>query len=180
MNNIQFITDIDNVVNDWVGGFSSFEIKQIKRYSEGIILHLFSGKSEIGDIRVDISPESNATIIQNVFDYIKENRPKVNTILLDPIYCSEDRQELWREKYSKLGIKKELLYIYPYDTRKTKKLWNYFLEILPLRIIIKSLNHYTIPGYKLLQGFDIYPGAFKPNRCLSIYERKNHKLEEYI
>ena len=176
MNNIKFITDVDNVVNDWIGGFSPLEIKIIKKFSIDPILHLFSGNSVIGNIRVDINPKSKANIIENVFDFIKNCKDSFNTILLDPIYCSEERQEIWKEKYSKLGIKKEELYIFPYDTRKTKLLWNFFKVKYPKIIIIKSLNHYTIPNYRLLQGYDIYPGAFKPNRCLSIYQANNKKL----
>lgn len=179
MNNIRFVTDIDNVVNDWVGGFSPFEVKMINKYSKPPILHLFSGMSEIGNIRIDINPNSRATIIEDVFEYIQDCSEVFNTILLDPIYCSEERQEIWKEKYSKLGIKKEQLYIFPYDTRKTRELWEFFERKYSLRIIIKSLNHYTIPNYKLLQGFDIYPGAFKPNRCLSIYQSKNKRLDAF-
>lgn len=180
-NNIQFITDVDAVRNDWIGGFSPFEVKIIRKYSKPPILHLFSGMSEIGDVRVDINPKSKAHHKIDVFDFIKENSclTGFNTVLLDPIYCSEERQELWRERYSELGINKEDLYIFPYDTRRTKKLWNFFERLYPMRIIIKSLNHYTIPNYELLQGFDIYPGAFKPNRCLSIYQAKNNGIRKY-
>ena len=172
-NNIAFVTDVDKGVNDWIGGCSPFEIKIINRYSKGRVLHLFSGMSRIGDVRVDINPRSKAHHKINVFDFIKENSclTGFNTVLLDPIYCSEQRQELWRDRYSELGINRKDLYIFPYDTRRTKKLWSFFERLCPMRIIIKSLNHYTIPGYFLKQGFDIYPGAFKPNRCLSIYEK---------
>ncbi|MGV9198639.1 MAG: hypothetical protein ACOC4M_07345 [Promethearchaeia archaeon] len=180
-NQIKFVNDIDNVANNWVGGFSPKEKQIIEEYAKPPILHLFSGISEIGRIRVDISPKSNATIKQDVFDYIKYNFPKVNTILLDPIYCSEERQHFWKSRYAE-GLSESdysKLYIFPYDTRKTKKLWGYFQKISPVRIIIKSLNYYTIPNYHLLQGFNIYPGAFKPNRCLSIYQRDHGNIRTY-
>ena len=181
-NKICFLTDVDYVKNDWIGGFSELERNLIYKYAKLPILHLFSGNSTIGKNRVDINPNSKATIIQDVFKFIQEKEQDIefNTILLDPIYSSEARQNLWKDKYSKLGIKKEELYIFPYDTRRTKKLWIFFIKRRPLKIIIKSLNFYTIPDYDLLQGFCIYPGAYKPNRCLAIYELKYKDIKEYL
>ncbi len=174
------MTDFDQVVNDYIGGFSEKERKIVMKFSIYPILHLFSGKSTIGDIRIDLNPDSNATHLVDVFEAIKRidnNSYNINTILMDPIYCSEQRKEIWREKYK---CNEKDLYIFPYDTKKTKLLWNFFQKIYPKRIIIKSLNHYTIPGYELIQGYDIYPGAFKPNRCISIYQAKNNRLDNYV
>ena len=180
MNNIQFLTDVDYVFNDYIGGFSSLEEKIINKYAIHPILHLFSGVSEIGKYRVDINPNSKANIIEDVFEFIEDCQLEFNTILLDPIYCNEHREEIWRTKYyDNNAIDKEKLYVFPYDTRKTKLLWDFFERKYPKRIIIKSLNHYTIPNYILLQGFNIYPGAFKPNRCISIYQAKNNNLDQY-
>lgn len=172
MNEIKFLTDVDNVVNDWVGGFSRIEEKIILKYTISPVLHLFSGASKIGKIRVDIHPESNATVFQNVFDYIETCEGEFNTILMDPIYCSKQRQEFWKKKYGDIKD----LYIFPYDTRRTRLLWEFITKRYPKRVIIKSLSHYTIPGYKLRQGYNIYPGAFKPNRCLGIYETIDRRL----
>ena len=177
LNEIKFLTDVDYVRNDWIGGFSPLEINLINKYTKSSILHLFSGSSSIGEIRVDINPKSQATIIDDVFKYIQNNNEKFNTILLDPIYSSEHRVKFWREVYNEHNpelFKK--MYVFPYDTRRTKKLWDFFEKMYPLRIIIKSLGFYTIPKYKLLQGFSIYLGAYKPNRCLAIYQAKNHKI----
>lgn len=178
MNNIKFLTDVDNIRNDWIGGFSPLEIKIIMKYSIKPILHLFSGASLIGEFRIDINSNSKATIIQDVFKFIKKCNIKFNTILLDPIYCNEHREEFWRSKYCKVSSVKNL-YIFPYDTRKTRELWKFFSIKYPERIIIKSLNHYSILNYSLLQGYDIYPGAFKPNRCISIYQKKNKSLNNF-
>ncbi len=176
---IEFTNDFQYVRNDWVGGFSKVEIKFIRKYAKKPILHLFSGKSKIGQIRIDINSESNATIIQDVFEYIEKNKPKINTILLDPIYCAEQRQEIWKNKYSKLGIDKKLLYIYPYDVKKTVKLYNFFEKINPERIIIKAYDRHIPKRYKILAGLNIEIGAFKPNRWIWVYERKNHILDDY-
>ena len=180
-NQIYFLTDIDCVKNDWIGGFSRLEKKIIYKFAKKPILHLFSGNSDIGKIRIDINPNSKATKIQDVFEFIqKKQKTPFKTILLDPIYSSEERQEIWKDKYEILGIKRDNLYVFPYDTRKTKKLWNFFKKELPLRIIIKSLNFYTIPNYNLIQGYCLYVGAFKPNRCLGIYQIKYKKIWEYF
>lgn len=178
-NQIMFLTDVDYVRNDWIGGFSPLEQKIIHKYTKPPILHLFSGNSLIGDIRIDINPNSKCTEIKDVFEYIKDCNESFNTILLDPIYSSANRVKFWREVYNEHNPKLyKKIYVFPYDTRRTKKLWDFFEKKYPLKIIIKSLGFYTIPNYKLLQGFCLYPGAFKPNRSLAIYQSKNHKLEE--
>ena len=179
MNKIHFLKEreVRANINDYIGGFSKLELGIIHKYSIKPILHLFSGNSEIG-LTVDINPNSKATIKQDVFEYIQNCKDEFNTILMDPIYSSESRKEIWRQKYSQLGIKKEALYIFPYDTRRTRELWDFFIRKYPKRILIKSLSHYTIPGYDLLVGFNIYIGAFKPNRCISIYQAKNQKINQ--
>jgi len=161
---IDFMTDVDCVKNDWVGGFSQLEINIIYKYSKLPILHLFSGSSSIGNIRVDCNPKSKATHVMDVFDYIKDNTPEVNTILMDPIY------------FENIKYEGDGLYKFPYDTRKTKILWNYIIKLYPPIVIIKCLGYYTIPGYILLKGYSLYPGAFKPNRCIGIYQAKNERL----
>lgn len=181
MNTIKFLKEreVRANINNYLGGFSPLELKIIEKYSIPPILHLFSGNSTIG-LTVDINPNSKAKIKMDVFEYIKNCAKEFNTILMDPIYSSEERKEIWRQKYSKLGIKGDALYIFPYDTRRTKELWDFFMRKYPKRIIIKSLSHYTIPGYDLLIGFNIYIGAFKPNRCISIFQAKNQKLNQVI
>jgi len=175
-NNIAFVTDVDHVRNDWTGGFSPLETKIIQRYSVPPVLHLFSGASKIGDTRVDINPDAPATIHGDVFDNLHLCTREFNTILMDPIYCSEHRVEAWRARY---GDKKEL-YVFPYDTRRTRVLQEAISTSLAPRFIVKCLSFYTWPGYSLLQGFVIYPGAYKPARTLAIYQRENKSLDEVL
>ena len=172
INNIAFITDVDQVRNDWVGGFSQKEMKIIQRYASPPILHLFSGASTFGDTRIDCNPTAPATIHGDVFKHLHECKRGYNTIILDPIYCSEHRQDAWKAKYGG----KEELYVFPYDTRRTAALQRALSTSGALTIIIKSLSFYTWPNYRLLQGFVIYPGAYKPARTIAILRKNNHAL----
>lgn len=187
--NIWLVTDVDCVSNEWIGGFSPLEIKIITQFAVHPILHLFCGNSQIGEIRVDINPKSQANMVMNVFDYIhlfrakpfsnptpNEDKPNVETILMDPIYCSVDKTAEWRRAYADVGMVKNDLYIYPYDAARTKVLFDWIKEVNPNRVIIKSLGHIPIDGFRITNGFNIYVGAFKPARCITIYERENGRL----
>lgn len=174
--NIKFITDIDCVVNDYIGGFSPKEREIIKNNVITPILHLFSGNSNIG-YGIDLNPNSKADLIMDIFEFIKQPiKKKYNTILLDPVYCNTERMELWREKYSK-NIPKNKIYIYPYDSRKTKRLFDWFREYNPKIIILKSMDLHKIPGFRIEKAFIIEVGAFKPNRTLTIYHRNNSTIK---
>lgn len=173
---MKYITDVDYVVNDWVGGFSPFERDVIFNYSKGKLLHLFSGNSDIGIERIDLNPNSNATIKIDVFEFIKTNKKQFNTILLDPIYCHEERVEIWKEKYGNLKD----LYVYPYDSRKTKILFDWFKNHNPEIIILKSMDVHQIPGFDIIQGYIIEVGAFKPNRTLVIYRSKSKGFQKTL
>jgi hypothetical protein len=136
--NIWLVTDVDCVSNEWIGGFSPLEIKIITQFAVHPILHLFCGNSQIGEIRVDINPKSQANMVMNVFDYIRVVKPNVVTILMDPIYCSVDKTAEWRRAYADVGMAKNDLYIYPYDAARTKVLFDWIKEVNPNRVIIKS------------------------------------------
>jgi len=174
--NIWLVTDVDCVSNEWIGGFSPLEVKMINQFAVHPILHLFCGNSQIGEIRVDINPKSQANMVMNVFDYIRAVKPNVETILMDPIYCSVDKTAEWRRAYADVGMIKNDLYIYPYDAARTKVLFDWIKTVNPFRVIIKSLGHYPMEGYRITNGFNIYVGAYKPARCITIYERENGRL----
>lgn len=67
------------------GAFTKTVQSIIKSVIYGKVLHLYSGSSLIGDVRVDIShPNSNLKL--NVDDFIRDNKDYWDWILLDPPY----------------------------------------------------------------------------------------------
>ncbi len=62
------------------------------------VLHLFSGGSEIGDVRVDINPNSNATHKVDAFEFLKsaESRRPWKWVIGDPDYCDEQAKRMGR------------------------------------------------------------------------------------
>lgn len=70
------------------GAFQNNIEKIIKKELEkthGRVLHLFSGSSRIGDVRVDIDNE-NATVRGNVKEFLENCNEKFSIVLLDPPY----------------------------------------------------------------------------------------------
>lgn len=62
------------------------------------VLHLFSGSSMIGDVRVDINPDSNATHKVDVFEFLKsdESQSLWKWVIADPDYSDEQMHRLKR------------------------------------------------------------------------------------
>jgi len=68
------------------GAFPDKVEEDIIKLVKSPCLHLFSGSSKIGDVRIDLE-KSEATNNINVFDYIKQEQPKHWLwCLLDPPY----------------------------------------------------------------------------------------------
>ena len=66
------------------------------------ILHLFSGSSNIGDVRVDVESHPNVTHVMDAFNYIKssEAQHKWSHVIGDPDYNAEQQHRL-RGNHSK-------------------------------------------------------------------------------
>jgi len=92
---------VDNGNNTYPGSFTKKEIEIIENNIFGYCVHLFSGKSKIGNVRVDFDcPE--ATLNDDVFAFLERNNyGNVDTVILDPPY-----NEKFGLKYQKL-IKEE-------------------------------------------------------------------------
>ena len=85
---------------DYPGAFPSKVEDRIKVLAQSPCLHLFSGTSKIGDVRVDIErPE--ATLNMNVLDFMREDKRVWKFVVADPPY------EIRRagEKLKAYGIK---------------------------------------------------------------------------
>ena len=66
------ILKVGNGTKDYPGNFTKKEVNIINSFSTGKIINIFSGKSKIGDLRLDFSCKE-ATNNCDVFEYLEYN-----------------------------------------------------------------------------------------------------------
>ena len=161
------IINVGNGSKEYPGNFTKKEIKIIKKYIIGYSLHLFSGRSLIGNIRVDFSCKE-ANYNWDVFKFLEKNTKSYNTIIIDAPY-----NQKFADKYNKFNKIDEKQFIIFADTPKTTKLFNEIKRINPEIVILKSWNYYLLKGYKLLKGFVCYAGGYRKSTFLLIMKKIN-------
>lgn len=160
------IINVGNGTKEYPGNFTKKEIEIIRYAMKGRILHLFSGKSTLGNIRVDFK---YGNIKSDVFEYLEECSREFKTVLLDPPY-----NQIFADKYKyynpyELTPKQFIIFA---NTKDTTRLFNLIREkVNPEIIIMKSWNFYIPKGYKLKKGYVCYPGGFRKSTILLILER---------
>lgn len=170
--NLEVIT-VSNGSKDYFDDFTPEEIKIIKENVWGNILHLFSGSSKIGDVRIDFS-HKNANRWEDVFTYLEEFSflQTFHTVIIDAPY-----NQKYADKYQKAGKTPKQFIIFA-NTRDTTRLFNLIEEnIKPLYIILKSWNFYIPRGYNLKKGYLCYAGGYRKPTILEILRRETSKLE---
>lgn len=70
---IRLLTVGNHSTRDYPGGFAPEEERVIRHWIKPPTLHLFCGMSAIGETRVDVNPTSEATVTQDVFEYLEQN-----------------------------------------------------------------------------------------------------------
>ncbi|MBY8983275.1 MAG: hypothetical protein KGD57_10020 [Candidatus Lokiarchaeota archaeon] len=161
------IIKVGNGTKEYFGNFTKKEIKIIKENCIGKILHLFSGNSDIGNMKVDYS-NKKADWNCDVFGFLDTFRlDNYNTVIIDAPYNKK-----FADKYQKLdGLNRKQFIIFA-NTRDTTKLFNLIKEnINPDIIIIKSWNYYIPKGYKLKKGYLCYAGGYRKSTILLILEK---------
>ncbi|MFW9872427.1 MAG: hypothetical protein ACFFG0_04935 [Candidatus Thorarchaeota archaeon] len=166
---IQIIT-VGNGSNDYPGNFTPKEIRIIKKECRGKILHLFCGKSNIGDIRVDFT---FGNIKKDVFEFLKENKEYFNTIIIDAPY-----NQKFADKYQKIGNTPKQFIIFA-ETERTTELFKYIDRISPEIIILKSWNYFCLKRYEIDKCYLCYPGGYRKSTFLIIMKRKQLSLEAF-
>lgn len=149
------------------GSFTKKETDWITKYSIGKILHLFSGSSTFGDVRVDLA-NPHATINTDVFTFLKENQTPYNTVIADPPYNFR-----FAEKYAKLAnsdVAKQFVIFA--QAQKTTEFFNALIQLKPDRIILKSWNWYVVKGYTVLYSVLCYAGGYRKPTIFLVLERK--------
>lgn len=163
---IMKIIKAGNCNHEYVGGFSKIESEIIEKSAEGKILHLFSGKSLIGQVRVDFS-QPEATINCDVFEFLSNCNEKFDTILLDPPY-----NERFAEKYNKLSGGNTNQFVIFANAKKTTELFNQIIRLNPNTIIIRSWNYYVPHGYYDSGSYLVYFGGYRKPVILMLCKRK--------
>lgn len=73
------------LVNEYPGAFAIEVDRVIRQTVKDSVLHLYSGTSLIGDVRIDIE-HPNATVNCDVEDFIRADERCWNYVILDPPY----------------------------------------------------------------------------------------------
>jgi hypothetical protein len=159
------LVKVGNGSDEYPGNFTKQEITIINRFKKGKTLNLFSGRSLIGNERIDFSCKE-ATINQDVFEFLKKNDLYFDTVILDPPYNSN-----FARIYEKLGNTPKQFIVFA-NSDKTAALFDLIEEkVNPKRIIIKSWNYYVPKNFKMLDAFVCYPGGYRKSTILMICER---------
>ena len=159
------IINVGNGNKNYPGNFTKKEITIIKKWCTGKILNLFSGKSEIGNVRIDFT---YGNIIGNVFDILNEyDFYDFDTVIIDAPY-----NQKFGNKYQKIGNTPKQFIIFA-STKLTTELFNLIKNnINPDIIIIKSWNYYIPKDYYLEKGYLCYPGVFRKSTILENIKKK--------
>ena len=165
------LINVGNGTTIYPGNFTREEITIIQKNLKSLTLHLFSGKSEIGDIRVDYT---YGTHKQDVFEFLKTYQGNPNTILLDPPY-----NQKFADKYQELGNTPKQFIIFA-DTEKTTLLFNLINALDSEIIILKSWNYYCLKRYTIDQCYICYPGGYRKSTFLIIMKRKQETMGGFL
>ena len=160
--NLKIIT-VGNGAKGYPGNFTKEENDIIYCNYIGKILHLFSGRSDIGDFRIDFFCKE-ATHKMDVFDFLKNYHINdFETVIIDAPY-----NQKFANKYQKIGSTPKQFVIFA-NVKKTTELFRLIIEkINPQIIILKSWNYYVPKGYKLKEGYLCYAGGFRKPTILEV------------
>jgi hypothetical protein len=175
-NTLEIIT-VGNGNKEYYGNFTKKENQIIKSNLFGKTLHLFSGKSKIGNVRVDYK---YGNIRSDVFEYLellipeylKLHNEQFGTVLIDAPY-----NQKFADKYQKIGNTPEQFIIFA-NSRDTTRLFKLINEkIKPKRIILKSWNYYVPNNYYLKKGYLCYAGGYRKPTLLLILDKQINLME---
>jgi len=148
----QFTAVVEKIIKEWLARFP------------GPVLHLFSGSSKIGDVRVDFD-NSNATINGSVEDYLRISKESFEWIILDPPYLVNS-SELGN------GFKISRPFSCSIPSRRLFEAWavEHTKRILYLDVCCPLFH-----GFKREKVYFLLPGGYRNVRTLSVLKNlKNY------
>jgi len=164
------IINVDNGNNNYPGNFCKKEIEIIKKnILPGLSLNLFSGKSSLGNVRIDYS---FGNFKMNVFNYLNSlsSKNEIEYIDFKTVIIDFPYNDKFAKKYQKIGNTPKQFIGFA-NTKDTTILFNHLIRLEPKRIIIKSWNYYIVKGYKLKKGYLCYPGGYRKSTLLLIMDK---------
>ncbi len=152
------------------GQFTPTVIHLIKQRVEGCskILHLFSGSSNIGHTRVDLT-HPHATHNMDVFEFLSQNKEIWDYVILDPPYEMSDRT---KEEMAYKGGSSNLIAVSPTH----RHLFNDWCKCHAKRVLWLDVCAPLLDGFNRIKVWFLLPGGYRHVRVLS--ELKNDSLGE--
>lgn len=153
-------------LSGYFGAFPPVVERQIRMLAESPCLHLFSGRSTIGDVRVDFErPE--ATVNQDVFEFIKNDGEYWKFVIADPPYESKDPRPT--KDYAK-------------PKSVSGDVWNQsamgkYLRAHPENVLWFDYVSPCPEGFYRHKTFLYLPGGWKKTRVLTWLKRKGERLD---
>jgi hypothetical protein len=167
MRKFEFEAITGNVlVNKYPGAFPIEVDRIIRQIANGSILHLYSGTSLIGDVRIDIK-HPNATLNCDVEDFVKGDNRDWDFVILDPPYQITRTDA----KLNSYGIKGSI----SANVDRRRLIKNY-LQKHTDNILWLDQCAPMIKGFYRKKLWLVLPGAFKTVRVLSWLKREMKPL----
>lgn len=149
------------------GAFTPKVTRIIEEVAYGKVLHLFSGVSQIGEVRVDIErPE--ATHRQDVMDFIATDDRKWDFVVLDPPYEMKRKSKL--EEYGRTSSVAA-------DVELRRALCKYFKCHVD-NILWLDMCAPLPGGFKRKKLWFLFPGGYHTLRVLSWLVRNDERQME--
>jgi len=150
------------LVSKYPGAFAIEVDKVIRQTARGSILHLYSGTSLFGDVRIDIK-HPNATINCDVEDFVRADDRLWDFVILDPPY-QITRVDV---KLNGYGIKGAIS-----ANVDRRRLIKDYLQRHTNNILWLDQCAPMIKGFHRKKLWLVLPGAFKNVRVLSWLEKE--------
>ena len=167
MRKFEFEAITGNVlVNSYPGAFAVEVDRVIRQTVNGAILHLYSGTSLIGDVRIDIE-HPNATINCDVEAFVKEDKRLWDFVILDPPY-QITRTDVKLNGYGIKGAISANVY--------RRRLIKEYLQKHTENVLWLDQCAPVIQGFYRRKLWLVLPGAFKNVRILSWLKREMKPL----
>ena len=169
------------------GAFAPSEEALVRKYANYPCLHLFSGMSEIGDIRVDINPNSKANVFHDVFAFLETNSTvdrefgDFESVVYDAPY-SRPMQEEYAKRYE---LDPDTMYHYSYFggmDKRTHALHDAIQKMSPRYIIVKcwTVAPWRSRGYVIKELMLGCWGGLRPMTVLAVFERAGKRLDSFV
>lgn len=150
----------------YFGAFPPVVERHIRAVAESPCLHLFSGTSRIGDVRVDIE-RAEATINMDVFEFITKDERHWKFVVADPPYQTTDPRPVkdYKIKESMSG-----------DVWRQSAMGKY-LQAHAENVLWFDYASPCPDGFYRHETRLYLPGAWKRTRVLTWLKREGERLE---